>query len=87
MRVWDREKLVEKSVTEGLTPIGPAPDKAGMIIGDEKKLSYSIHNPVSGKTTPILDRKTKIISITGRFMVCVKSSPDGTKTVYRTEIK
>ena len=87
MRVWDRKKLVEKSVTEDLIPIGPVPGKAGMIVVDEKNHSYSIHNPVSGKTTPILDGKTKIISITGRFMVCVKPGPDGKKSVYRTEIK
>jgi hypothetical protein len=58
-----------------------------MIVLGKKNYSYSIHNPASGKTSPILDGKTKITSITGRFMVCVKQNPDGTKSVYRTEIK
>jgi hypothetical protein len=87
MRVWDRKKLVQQSMTEGLLPIGPVPGKAGMIVLGKENYSYSIHNPATGKTSPILDGKTKIISITGRFMVCVKQSPDGTKFVYRSEIK
>jgi hypothetical protein len=87
MRVWDRKKSVEVSLAENIIPVGPAPEKTGMIVLGKKNNAYSIHDPASGKMAPILDGKTKIISITGRFMVCVKQDDKGTKTVYRTEIK
>jgi hypothetical protein len=86
MRVWDRKKAIEHSITQDLIPIGPAPGKTGMIVIGKKNYAYSIHDPSTGKTSPILDGKTKIISITGRFMVCVKKDQDGAKSVYRTEI-
>jgi hypothetical protein len=86
MRVWDNKKLVEQSLTEDLIPIGPAPGKTGMIVLGKENDFHSIHDPATGKLSPILDGKTKIISITGRFMVCIKPDKDGAKSVYRTEI-
>ncbi|MBT3200313.1 MAG: hypothetical protein HN350_10395, partial [Phycisphaerales bacterium] len=70
-----------------LIPIGPAPGKTGMIVLGKKNYSYAIHDPATGKTTSILDGKTKIISITGRFMVGIKPDKDDKKFVYSVEIK
>jgi hypothetical protein len=87
MRVWDRKKSIEQSLTEDHIPIGPAPEKAGMIVLDNKNYSYSLHDPATGKTTPLALKKSRIISVSGRFMVYVKKDKTGTNSVYRAEIK
>ncbi len=87
MGVWDRKKCAEVSLAEGLIPVGPIPGKNGMIVKSSKGYKYSIHDPSTGKTTPIFDGKRKIESITGRFMVCLKEDAKGSTSVYRTEIK
>ena len=87
MRVWDNKKAVEQSIMQDTIPIGPALSNAGMIVLGKKNYAYSIHDPVSGKLSPILDGKSKIISVTGQFLVCVKQDAKGAKFVYLTEMK
>ncbi|MCP4376025.1 MAG: hypothetical protein GY794_07620, partial [bacterium] len=88
MRVWDRKKSAEVSLAENIIPIGPAPGKAGMIIlGKKKNDSYSLHDPATGKTSPLPLKKCRIISVNGRFIVYVKQDKTGTESVYRAEIK
>ena len=71
-----------------MIPIGPAPGKTGMIVLNKKTNAYLIHDPATGKLSPILDGRTgaRIISVTGKFLVCLKRDK-GVSTVYRTEIR
>ncbi|MDP6634895.1 MAG: hypothetical protein QGG42_08365 [Phycisphaerae bacterium] len=85
-RIWDRKKAVEHAILEGVIPVGPAPDKSAMILKPEDG-GCKIHNPATAKTTPLLSSETRIINADGRFLLYVKTLKDGSKSVYRAEIK
>ena len=85
-RIWDRKKAVEHAIIEDVVPVGPAPGKSAMIL-KYKDRSCKIHYPATGKTSPLLNGKTKLISANGRFLVYIKELEDGMACVYRAEMK
>ena len=85
-RIWDRKKAVEHAIIEDVIPVGPAPGESAMIL-KYKDRSCKIHNPTTAKTSPLLGEGTKLINANGRFLLYVKQDKDGTKSVYRAEMK
>ena len=85
-RIWDRKKNVELPIIKDAVPIGPAPG-GSMILVHDKETRYSVHNPATAKTSPLLNDGTRLINANGRFLLYVKKDKDGAKSVYRAEIK
>jgi len=86
-RIWDRKKAVEHAIIEDAVPIGPAPGKSAMILKYRKNGRCKVHNTATAKTPPLLGEGTKLINANGRFLLYVKQDKDGTKSVYRAEMK
>lgn len=87
MRIWDRTKGVEHAIIQDVIPVGRGPGKSAMVLVHSKEGRCSVHNAANGKDSPLLGEGTRLINADGRFLLYVKQDKDGTKSVYRAEMK